>query len=139
MKASNQLTHKKRTHKVVVLAGCFAVLFSLLFPFQYAFAKDFEKGNAASHSAIKSHHNPDQLPFTPGPIIEPSSTGEGETADDSDDDLHKLTTPLFTQGAEELHSQKNTFVQLKTSIENRTTVSYVILYHSWKSFLITLA
>jgi hypothetical protein len=139
MNLAIQLRTHKRTQNFVVLAGCLAVLLSFLFPFQSAFAKDaFPKETTASHHEIKKTHSSDQVPFTPGPF-ESSSLNEGESTDDSDDEFSKLYEHLGAQATEELHSEKNIFVQLRTLIENRSTVSRFILYHCWRSFPSELA
>jgi hypothetical protein len=139
MSLGNHLRTHKRTQNFVVLAGCFVVLLSILFPFQSAFAKDaFGKEITSSDTEIKKAHSPDQLPFSPSPF-ETSSLNEGESTDDSDDEFNKLYEQLGAQATEELHSEKHIFVQLRTLIENRTTVSRFILYHCWRSFPAELA
>lgn len=130
------LTPRKPAQFCVMLTGCLAVLFSLLFPFQNAFEEN-SLGDHTSHTEVRAAHNSDHLPFPSGPI-EPSPT-EKESTDDSEDDLSKLFEHLFVEVSEELLSEKHIFIQLRTVNENRSRVSYFILYHCWKSFPAELA
>jgi hypothetical protein len=131
------LRNNKRTQYFVVLVSCLAVLISLLFPFKQNF-DDGQLTKSSSQATIKVAHSSDHLPFAPGPF-EPSLPNETESTDDTYDEVNKIYEHLSAEVTKELHSEKHIFVQLRTLIENRSTVSYFILYHCWKSFPSELA
>ncbi len=57
-------------------------------------------------------------------------------ADDSEITWSSLFQSPFADKRFGLGPQKNLFIQLAQSVQNRTTASLFVLHHSWKSFLV---
>ncbi|MBQ19462.1 MAG: hypothetical protein CMD31_01780 [Flavobacteriales bacterium] len=87
-----------------------------------------------TENATVSYYNPYHLPFKKS--SESEAPTENETEDNFDEDVDHLIEKRSCKNQFFSAFKEQTLFQLKQSLENRTTVSLLILYHSWKSFLI---
>jgi hypothetical protein len=85
------------------------------------------------------NHDPDPFPTTLNPLIfEPAIPGGGvESSEDGTDydQVSKLSCIVPPQVSLTLHAKTFVLSELKHSYERRPSISFVILYHCWKSFL----
>jgi len=87
-----------------------------------------------TENATVSYYNPYHLPFKKS--SESEAPTENESKDNFDEDVDQLIEKQSCKDKLFSSFEDHTLFQLKQSLENRTTVSLLILYHSWKSFLI---
>ena len=81
-------------------------------------------------------HTPFHLPVKLPPIPNKSEDIDDEEQKDKfDDESSKSLWQYASYRLFNLSSEKSRSIQLEQSVQNRTTVSLIILYHSWKSFL----
>lgn len=136
---------KKRQHSInykSILSYSLVVFLSLFYVWSLYSANTSnskQKSNDVSvihltEDATVSYYNPYHLPFKKS--SESETPTENETEDNFDEDVdhlieqHSCKDKLFPSFDDHI------LFQLKQSLENRTTLSLLILYHSWKSFLI---
>lgn len=136
MRKVSHLTGKRRTIlSVMAWITCFVVVSKLLSSF-ITVAEPFDKAVAYVGGESVFIHTSGSTPLFPVPIPEePNIPDEVEPKDECDDELTRLLTGLFTQSCEALHSKNLLFLHLKGSVENRSSVSLIVLHHSWKSFI----
>lgn len=84
--------------------------------------------------------NHDPVPFPPAlnPLFyEPAIPGGGveQSEDGTDDEISKLSCIVSPEVSLTLHAKSYILSELKLSFERRPSISFVILYHCWKSFL----
>ena len=87
-----------------------------------------------TENATVSYYNPYHLPFKKS--SESEIPTENESKDNFDEDVDQLIEKQSCKDKLFSFFEDHTLFQLKQSLENRTTISLLILYHSWKSFLI---
>ncbi|HEY0740362.1 MAG TPA: hypothetical protein VGD40_02835 [Chryseosolibacter sp.] len=78
------------------------------------------------------HHQADSHPSLPDTEVPGETEVEEEQVDEGNDICEALSTSK-AGGASHLFQRH---VQFKRSLQNRPGVSLIILYHSWKSFLV---
>jgi len=83
-------------------------------------------------------YDPFQSPVEPEPNQNDSNdNGEKENLDN--DDCNKTHFYIDSDFGFALKSTDNAFVEFQQTVLNRTTVSLVILHHSWKGFLFSIS
>lgn len=125
---------------------CWVVIFSFLFVSKQfaAFASthteecEIREGHAILQcdDLSKDSHPLFHLPFDADSTPLDSEVPDEEPNDNFDDESGKACWNQSTEGSFDINSQRSLFLQLLRSIQNRHTVSLIILHHSWKSFLI---
>ncbi len=80
------------------------------------------------------HHSNDH-PLVPGPSPVEQVPGTGESEEDSDDEFSRLLGNASVQFHEIPNGRECLSTQLRLSVKNRSSVSLIVLHHSWKSFL----
>lgn len=143
MKPSGQyiVSSKRALFAQAMMLLCLVLFSSLVFSFQLV--SDQANRNAGSdlvHNTpghfIGQHHS-GHLPLLPGPTpLEPPIQDERQKDGCDDDEITKLFSCFSLEVKETLHSKEDLFSHLKFSEENRSSVSLVILYQCWKSYLI---
>jgi hypothetical protein len=84
--------------------------------------------------------NHDQIPLPPtlNPLFyEAAIPGGGveQTEDGTDHEFSKLSCIISPEVSLTLHAKNFVLSELQLSFERRPSISFVILYHCWKSFL----
>jgi hypothetical protein len=82
--------------------------------------------------AHSSHHHP----TVPGSSPAEEIPGKGESEEDTDEEFSRLCASGFTHLYELGPTAQRLSKRLRLSVKSRSSVSLIVLHHSWKSFLI---
>jgi len=84
-----------------------------------------------NHNSDFSYHSC-QSPIEPNPNSNESK--DNDEKENLDDDDYNKPHFYFESDLNVFKSANNTFAQFQQTVLNRTTVSLIILYHSWKDY-----
>lgn len=104
--------------------------------FQTSVTADTEQPEFCAEAASSLYDSPFHFPILPDPNSEEPENEEESKEKKDDDESHKSFAHLQTTASYSWCHAKCAYDCFKASIDNRTPVSLVILYHSWKAFLV---
>ena len=136
MKEGSDFVVRKRTIKLTAgVVICLAFLWQMVGPMLRA-SEPSHALISHSHGISFFDHHSSTVPLFPCPNPpEPPTPDEVEASDESNDELSSLFANLRAADDDSLFAKKQLLSHLRVSIENRSSVSLVVLYHCWKSLL----
>jgi hypothetical protein len=135
MKNENQIIGKRAMLLAAGWITCCIIVFKVLGSFFQVAGPADDRLALSGGKSVFIHQN-HSVPHFPSPTpLEPTIPGEVESKDECDDETGKLFSNLFLNSCKSLNTEKRFVSYLRLSFDNRSSVSLIILHHSWKSFL----
>jgi hypothetical protein len=136
MKDGSHFVVRKRAMQLTAgVVICLAFVWQMVIPFLHA-SEPTHIAISHSHGVSFFDHHSSTVPLFPCPNPpEAPASDEVEANDESNDELSSLFANLRGEDNDTLFAKKQLLSHLRVSLENRSSVSFVVLYHCWKSLL----